>query len=302
VGRCGSDKGFGKGGVTVDMNAASEYPGTDYDALRPRLMRVAYRMLGSVVDAEDIVQEAFIRWMKADRGDVREVEAFLHRTVTRLCLDQIKSARYQRESYVGTWLPEPLVEEDDQDDITLPLMLVLERLSPLERAAFLLHDVFGMEFDEVALAIERDPAACRQLAARARAHVREARPRFPVEKQKGREIAEAFFVASRSGDMQALGAVLMADVSFHADGGGKRPALTRVISGFDAVMKALTHLATLLRGHPSKLVRVGLINGLHGFVTLEADGELQTTALEIDHGKIAAIYVMRNPDKLKHLH
>lgn len=274
----------------------------EYDSLRPRLMRVAYRMLGSIADAEDIVQEAFIRWMRADRSDVREPEAFLHSTVARLCLDQLKSARHQRESYVGTWLPEPLVEDDDQDDITLPLMLVLERLSPLERAAFLLHDVFGMDFEEIAVAIERDAAACRQLAARARAHVREARPRFPVEKQQGREIAEAFFVASRNGDMKALGAVLMADVSFHADGGGKRPAVPQVISGFDAVMKALTHLSRLLRGNPSKLVRVGLINGLPGFVTWEADGEYQTTALEVVDGKIAAIYVVRNPDKLKHLH
>ena len=283
-------------------SAETEHAAPEYDSLRPRLTRVAYRMLGSVADAEDIVQEAFIRWMKADRSDVRDAEAFLHRTVTRLCLDQIKSARYQRESYIGTWLPEPLVEDDDQDDITLPLMLVLERLSPLERAAFLLHDVFGMEFEEVAVAIERDPAACRQLAARARAHVRDARPRFPVEKQRGRELAEAFFVASRGGDMKALGAILTADVSLRADGGGKRPAVAKVISGFDAVMKVHAHLATFVRERPSKLVRVGVINGLPGFVTMEADGELQTTALEIVDGKIAAIYVVRNPDKLRHLH
>ena len=146
-------------------------------------MRVAYRMLGSVADAEDVVQEAFIRWMGADRGEVREPEAFLRRTVTRLCLDQLKSARRQRETYIGPWLPDPVVEEDEEEDVTLPLMLALERLSPLERAAFLLHDVFGLGFDEVAATIQRDPAACRQLAARARTHVREARPRFQVDKQ-----------------------------------------------------------------------------------------------------------------------
>ena len=132
-----------------------------FDPLRPKLMRVAYRMLGSVADAEDIVQEAFIRWMGADRGAVREPEAFLRRTVTRLCLDQLKSARRQRETYLGPWLPDPVVEADADEDVTLPLMLALERLSPLERAAFLLHDVFGVEFEEVAATIGRDAAACR---------------------------------------------------------------------------------------------------------------------------------------------
>ena len=273
-----------------------------FGPLRPKLMRVAYRMLGSVSDAEDVVQEAFIRWMGTDRSQVREPEAFLRRTVTRLCLDQLKSARRQRETYIGPWLPEPIVEEDDLEDVTLPLMLALERLSPLERAAFLLHDVFGLEFEEVATAIDRDSAACRQLAARARGHVREARPRFKVEKQRGLEIAEAFFAASRSGDMQALGALLTADVSGHADGGGKRPAAMQPLLGFDAVMKQYEQVAVWLREKGSTLVRVGFINGLPGFITLEADGELQTTALDIEDGKIAAIYVMRNPDKLRHLH
>jgi RNA polymerase sigma-70 factor (ECF subfamily) len=272
------------------------------DPLRPKLMRVAYRMLGSVADAEDMVQEAFIRWMGADRRAVREPEAFLRRTVTRLCLDQLKSARRLRETYIGPWLPDPVVEEEEKEDVTLPLMLALERLSPLERAAFLLHDVFGLEFEEVAATIGRDPAACRQLAARARTHVREARPRFPVEKQRGLELAEAFFAASRSGDMKTLGAMLAADVSVHADGGGKRPAAMKPIIGFDAVMQVHERLAALFRENGSKLVRVGFVNGLPGFITLEADGELQTTALEIEDGKIAAIYVVRNPDKLKHLH
>ena len=265
-------------------------------------MRVAYRMLGSVADAEDVLQEAFIRWMGADRSEVREPEAFLRRTVTRLCLDQLKSARRQRETYVGPWLPDPVLEEEEEEDVTLPLMLALERLSPLERAAFLLHDVFGLGFEEVAATIRRDPAACRQLAARARTHVREARPRFQVEKQRGLELAKAFFTASRSGDMKALGAMLAADVSVHADGGGKRPAAMQPIFGFDAVMKVHEYLAAHFRKNGSKLVRAGFVNGLPGFITLEADGELQTTALEIEDGKVAAIYVVRNPDKLRHLH
>lgn len=195
-----------------------------------------------------------------------------------------------------------MVEEEEAEDVTLPLMLALERLSPLERAAFLLHDVFGLGFEEVASAIQRDAAACRQLAARARTHVREARPRFRVEKERGLELANAFFTASRSGDMKALAAMLAADVSVHADGGGKRPAAMQPIAGFDAVMKLHETLAAHFRKTSSKLVRTGFVNGLPGFITQEADGELQTTALELRDGKITAIYVMRNPDKLRHLH
>ena len=181
-----------------------------FDPLRPTLIRVAYRMLGSVAHAEDIVQDAFIRWMEVDRSQVRVPEAFLRRMVMRMCLDELKSARHQRETYIGPWLPDPVVEEDEQEDVTLPLMLALERLSPLERAAFLLHDVFGLDFDEVAATLQREPAACRQLAARARTHVRESRPRFHIEKQRGLEIAQAFFAASRRGDASALGAMLAA--------------------------------------------------------------------------------------------
>jgi RNA polymerase sigma-70 factor (ECF subfamily) len=285
------------------MNTAQpEDAAESFNPLRPKLMRVAYRMLGSVADAEDVVQEAFIRWMATDRSVVRIAEAFLRSTVTRLCLDQLKSARRQRETYVGPWLPDPVVEEDEQDDVTLPLMLALERLSPLERAAFLLHDVFGLGFDEIAATIQRDEAACRQLAARARTHVREARPRFQVEKQRGLALAEAFFNASRSGDMTALGAMLAADVSVHADGGGKRTAAMEPIVGFAAVMAFHEFLAAQFAKNGSKLVRTGLVNGLPGFITLEADGELQTTALDIEDGKVVAIYVVRNPDKLRHLH
>jgi RNA polymerase sigma-70 factor (ECF subfamily) len=273
-----------------------------FDPLRPKLMRVAYRMLGSVADAEDVLQEAFIRWIGADRSEVREPEAFLRRTVTRLCLDQLKSARHQRETYIGPWLPDPVVEEEEEEDVTLPLMLALERLSPLERAAFLLHDVFGLGFEEVAASIQREPAACRRLAARARTHVREARPRFHIDKQRGLELATAFFTASRSGDMKSLAAMLAADVSVHADGGGKRSAAMQPVVGFDAVMKAHEYLAAHFRNNHSKLVRAAFVNGLPGFITLEADGELQATALDIEDGKITAIYVVRNPDKLKHLH
>lgn len=275
-----------------------------FDPLRPKLIRIAYRMLGSVAEAEDVVQDAFLRWLDADRGSVREPEAYLRRVVMRLCLDVLKSARRQRETYIGPWLPEPIVEPEADaidDDVTLPLMLALERLSPLERAAFLLHDVFGMGFDEVAETIGRDAAACRQLASRARAHVRAERPRFDLPKERGLEIAQAFFAASRGGDMTTLRSLLAADVTAYSDGGGKRPAATAPVVGIEEVMQAQESLARLFAAKTSRLVRYGLINGLPGFVTVESDGVLQTTALEIVHGKIANIYVVRNPDKLGHL-
>jgi RNA polymerase sigma-70 factor (ECF subfamily) len=261
-------------------------------------------MLGSVADAEDAVQDAYLRWLATDRQAVREPEAFLRRTVTRLCLDLLKSARRRRETYVGPWLPEPVVEdaeEEEDDDVTLPLMLALERLSPLERAAFLLHDVFGAGFDEVAATIDRDPAACRQLASRARTHVRAARPHYAVEKAKGMEIAQAFFAASRSGDMAALRSLLAADVSVHSDGGGKVPAGLKPVFGIDNVLKLQASLARFFAKDMSQVLRYATINGLPGFVTRESGGVLQTTALEIEDGAITAVYVMRNPDKLQHL-
>jgi len=274
-----------------------------FDPLRPRLVRIAYRMLGSVADAEDVVQEAFLRWLEVDRDAVREPDAYLRRVVTRLCLDHLKSARHRRETYIGPWLPEPVVEaaEDDVDDITLPLMIALERLSPLERAAFLLHDVFGVNFEEIAETIGREPATCRQLASRARSHVRAARPRFHMPKEHGLQIAAAFFAASRNGDMQQLRSLLAADVTLYADGGGKTPAATRPVAGFDQVMRFHASLAHIFARNMSQIVRHGSINGLPGFVTIEQDDTLQTTALQIEGGKIAAIYVMRNPDKLRHL-
>jgi RNA polymerase sigma-70 factor, ECF subfamily len=272
-----------------------------FEPLRPRLLRIAYRMLASVADAEDVVQQAFLRWLDADRGAVREPEAFLRRVVTRLCLDHLKSAQHRRETYVGQWLPEPVVEDDPADDVTLPLLMALDRLSPLERAAFLLHDVFGVEFDEIAETIGREPAACRQLASRARTNVRAARPRFPLPKERGLEIAAAFFTASRQGDMQQLRALLADDVSVYADGGGKAAAIMHPVHGIDEVVQLHAGLAKLFAEHQSRFVRHGLVNGLPGFVTVEKDGILQTTALQIEDGRIQAIYVVRNPDKVKHL-
>ena len=283
--------------------SASGDAAAGFDPLRPKLTRLAYRMLGSVADAEDVVQDAFLRWLDADRDAVRVPEAFLRRVVTRLCLDQLKSARRARETYVGPWLPAPVIDPEEAlaDDITLPLMLALERLSPLERAAFLLHDVFGESFDSVAEVLGREPSACRQLASRAREHVRAERRRYPVDREHGMALAEAFFAASREGDTGRLGALLAEDVSLYADGGGKRPAVARVMRGADEVARTLAAIARLTRGHRGTLLNYAWVNGLPGYVTREADGVLQTTALLIEGGRVRAVYVMRNPDKLRHL-
>jgi len=283
--------------------APSQDAAAVFDPLRPGLVRVAYRMLGSVADAEDVVQDAFLRWLDVDRDAVREPAAFLRRIVTRLCLDRLKSVRREREAYVGTWLPEPVVEsgDDELDDVTLPLLMALERLSPLERAAFLLHDVFGLDFEEVAATIGRDPAACRQLASRARAHVRADRPRYPVPREHGFEIAQAFFAASRGGEMERLRALLAADVTLYADGGGKAPARKAPAAGLDEVMRLFTGFAAIYAERKSRLVRYGSINGLPGFITVERGDILQTTALEIEDGRVVAVYIVRNPDKLRHV-
>lgn len=281
---------------------SSNSAASTFDPLRPGLVRLAYRMLGSVADAEDVVQEAFLRWCDADRTEVREPKAFLRRIVMRLCLDHLKAARRWRETYIGPWLPEPVLEtEDEIEDVTLPLMMALERLSPLERAAFLLHDVFGLSFEEIAQTIGREPATCRQLASRARTNIRAARPRFHMPKERGLLIAQAFFAASRSGDMQTLRSLLAADVAVYADGGGKTSAPMRPIIGFDNVMRLHAALAHIFSRNMSRIVRYAFINALPGFVTIENEDALQTTALQIEDEKIAAIYVIRNPDKLRHL-
>ena len=269
--------------------------------LRPRLVRLAYRMLGSFSDAEDVVQDAYVRWLGADRDAVRQPAAFLHTIVTRLCLNELKSARRRRETYIGPWLPEPFVEPEDTghpDDLTLHLMIALEYLSPLERAAFLLHDVFDLDFDDVARTLDRDTGACRQLASRARRHIRAARPRFPVTREHGMKIAEAFYAASREGEIDRLRSLLSDDVTASTDGGGRVPASIRPLRGIDAVIARHIQLGAEFITAPSTLVQFGIIDGLPGFITIEDGGLRQTTALQVDGDRISAIYVTRNPDKL----
>jgi len=275
-----------------------------FEAQRPRLVRLAYRMLGSLAEAEDVVQDAWLRWQDVDHAKVESAPAFLSRIVTRLCLDVMKSARVRRESYVGSWLPEPVIEEDDsvdEDNLTLTLMLALERLSPLERAAFLLHDVFGVALDEVATTIEREPTAVRQLAARARHHVQDARPRYTVAQDEGSRIAEAFFTASRSGNIGALRALLAQNVVVKSDGGGKVHAFLNPIIGLEFVLRLYEGLTKKLGVQHGGFYKPVRIDGLPGYVSYERDNVFQTTAFEIEDGKITTVYITRNPDKLQHV-
>jgi len=276
----------------------------EFKAQRSRLLRLAYRMLGSLSDAEDVVQDAWLRWARADSA-IEYPTTYLTRIVTRLCLDRQKSARTQRETYVGPWLPDPLLDSVEPDvmiadDITVTLMLAMERLSPLERAAFLLHDVFDMSLPEVALTLGREPAAVRQLASRARKHVRTARPRFAVEATEADRIARAFFVAARDGDTAQLAGLLAEDVEIHADGGGKVLAFRNVVRG---VENALRLFAGLHRKHAPvpTLIRTAMIDGLPGYISIDGAGLLQTTALGMHEGRITAVYIVRNPDKLGHI-
>ena len=276
----------------------------DFEAERPRLLRLGYRMLGSLSEAEDVVQEAWLRWARVEES-VDTPGAYLTRIVTRLCIDQLKSARARRETYVGAWLPDPLLgsidaEESFADDVTLSLMLALERLSPLERAAFLLHDVFDVALTDVATTLGREAPAVRQLAARARKHIQAERTRFAVGQEEGEQIARAFFAAARDGDAAALGSLLAANVELHSDGGGKVIAFRNVIRGIDRAQRLFAGLRRKAVV-PPRLLRVATIDGLPGLITVERGGLLQTTALDIQGGRIAAIYIVRNPDKLGHV-
>lgn len=278
-----------------------DQPTQVFEGERTRLVRLAYRMLGSLGEAEDAVQDAWIRWRHVDHGGIASPGAFLSRTVTRLCLDVMKSARARRETYFGTWLPEPVALAPDDavaDDMTLTLMLALERLSPLERAAFILHDVFAIPLDEVATTLGREPPAVRQLASRARKHVQSARPRFPVEREEGARIAKAFFEASSTGDVAALRAMLADSIVVHSDGGGKVHAFPRPIVGIDKVTRMFEGVARKAWIQDARKLRDLWIDGLPGYFSLEPGGTFQTVALAIEGGRIVDIYFTRNPDKL----
>lgn len=249
-----------------------------------------------------------MRWQRAQPGEIEHAGAWLRQTVTRLCLDALKSARARRETYVGQWLPEPLADSlaDEPvtpaglDNLTLTLMLALERLSPLERAAFLLHDVFEVPLQEVADTLHRDAAAVRQLAVRARRHVGEARPRYAVDREEGERLAQAFFEASSSGDVHRLQDLLAAHAVIRSDGGGKVSAFRKPLVGRDRILRMYAGFARKAPQRSVLLARAW-IDGLPGYVSRTPEGYLQSTAMEIEDGRIVTIYVTRNPDKLRHL-
>src|SRR3954470_753539 len=275
-----------------------------FAAHRAFLVGVAYRMLGSVAEAEDTVQDAFLRWTAAERDAIAEPRAYLARIVTRLCLDRLKSARAKREEYVGTWMPEPIVDEpgatEVADDLSVALLLTLERLSPLERAAFLLHDVFDMDYAEIAKALGRSESACRQLAARAREHVREERPRFGASEQGRAKLMEAFAAAIAQDDIGPLAQLLADDAILYQDGGGKRPAAKHPIRGKDHIVEFLTAVRKTRTAATLEHVERVHVNGLPGLLIRTSAG-IETMSFEITDDQIVAIYSIRNPDKLRHL-
>ena len=282
----------------------------DGDPLAPyrgRLLGLAYRMLGSRSDAEDVVQDAYLRFAGAQ--NVHNPEALLVTIVTRLCLDRLKSAKAQREIYVGPWLPEPVFDAEGlsadaatelADDLSFALLLALDRLSPMERAAFLLHDVFDTPFSEVAAMLDRTEAACRQLASRARRAVRDERPAPTATPDSHARLLQAFSDAVASGNVRQLAELLREDAVALTDGGGRKFAARNPIIGADKVARFFIGLAGKIAGQDVR-IQPAVINGAVGAL-LYLDGELDLTlSMAISGEKIAAIYVVRNPDKLRHL-
>lgn len=280
-----------------------------FEQQRSYLRGLAYRMTGSLADAEDVVQEAYLRWNGADTESVREPRAFLATLVTRLCLDQLKSARARRETYVGPWLPEPVLDTQEltadamtelAQDVSVALMLALERLSPVERAAFLLHDVFGYDHPEIAEMLGKSPAACRKLAERARVHVRASRIRTQPTEAECSRVIDAFLHAVTRGDATVLGEVLVADAVLYSDGGGRVPAATNPIHGRDRILRFVLGVAA--KACPTSMsVKLAKLNGMPGLLLFHEGKLVQATAFELDAEGVTAIYSVRNPDKLTFL-
>ncbi|MFC0597853.1 RNA polymerase sigma-70 factor [Streptomyces palmae] len=275
---------------------------------RPILMGVAYRMLGGVADAEDIVQETWLRWSTADHQTVRDPRGFLVRITTRLSIDRLRLARTHRESYVGPWLPEPLITDFDStasdsaeravlaDTVSFAVLVVLESLSPLERAVFVLREAFGFPYGEIAAALDRTEAAVRQLAGRARRHVAERKPRYAVDPVQQRELTDRFIAAAAGGDLARLLALLAPDVRLVGDGGGSAQAPVRVLETADHVGRFLAGAAGRLPGAELRLVE---LNGRPGGLVL-LDGKPEMAfGLDVADGAVQCVYIVRNPEKLR---
>jgi RNA polymerase sigma-70 factor (ECF subfamily) len=280
-----------------------------FDQYRSLLFSVAYRMLGSVADAEDMLQETFIRWQQAPDDEIRSPRAFLVTIISRLCINHLQSARVQREEYVGQWLPEPIVTDTGSDplgimrvdeSLSMAFLVMLERLTPVERVVFLLREVFEYEYSDIAAVLGQNEANCRQILRRARQHVSAKRSRFKASARKQNELLQRFLQAIGSGDLDGLVALLSGDVVLHSDGGGKAIALPNLIHGADNVARAM--LSGLRKIVPKNLVRrVAQINGESGVVSYLKGKPHSVLTLDTIEGRIRAIYIVTNPDKLSHV-
>jgi RNA polymerase sigma-70 factor, ECF subfamily len=281
----------------------------EFEELRPLLFAIAYRILGSVAEAEDAVQETWLRY-ESSPTQPRSTEAFLSAVVTRISIDVLRSARVRRETYVGQWFPEPLLSDPYEDparsaeladSLSMAALLLLERLTPLERAVFVLQDVFGFGFSEVSAAVGRSEAACRQLAVRARRHMEVGRPRFEADHREREELTARFFDALRDGDVDGVRELLAADVQMVGDGGGKAPALPMSVMGADKVARVLASIFPLLAKIDAR-VEQREVNGQPGAIVRDRDGKVVgTLTLDVLDGQIQTIRALVNPDKLGHL-
>jgi RNA polymerase sigma-70 factor (ECF subfamily) len=287
-----------------------------YEQYRPLMFSIAYRMLGSASEAEDVVQEAFLRYHRAESGEnggngISSPKAYLSAVTTRLCIDYLRSARARREAYLGEWLPEPLLTDESvpdpaglaeqADSLSMAFLLLLERLTPVERAVFLLHDVFGYDYDEIARIVGKSQDNCRQLALRARRHVNEQKPRFEASRSKREELATRFFSAVGSGDMDGLVSMLAADVVVYGDSGGTSPSWPRPIVGRDYVSRLLVGIANQIQ-QVGVAIQIAEFNGQAGARLVGPDGRLISVfVLDIADGQVQTVRSVINPDKLRHL-
>jgi RNA polymerase sigma-70 factor (ECF subfamily) len=281
----------------------------EFNSYRGLLFSLAYRMLGSVADAEDILQEAFIRWHRAAETGIESPRAFLVTVVSRLCINHLQSARVRREEYVGQWLPEPIVSDPNTDPLALSRMgeslsmaflVLLERLAPAERAVFLLREVFDFDYSRIAEVLGKDGANCRQILRRARQHMAELRPRFEASPERREELLTRFLDATSTGDLERLVALLSQDAVLHSDGGGKAPAVPNLVTGADQVARAIT--GALKKLVPKNLVRrTAQINGNPGVIAYLEGRPYAALTLDVVQDKIQTIYLVTNPEKLAHL-
>jgi RNA polymerase sigma-70 factor, ECF subfamily len=281
----------------------------DFNLHRPLLFSIAYRMLGTVTDAEDMVQETFLRWQQTANETVRSAKTYLSTIVTRLCIDHLRSARVQREQYVGTWLPEPMLTQQSHhptdlmelaESLSIAFLAVLERLSPIERAVFLLRDVFDYDYDEIGEMVGKSSTNCRQISKRAKQHLADQKPRFSVSRPQQEEITTRFLDASTKGDLQDLLLLLAKDVMFCSDGGGKVVAVIKPIYGAQKVARML--LAIRQKWLSDAFSRLIEINGEPGIIQYFDSNIHCVMTFEIVDGSIQSIYSVRNPEKLKQIH